>query len=923
ADINEPPFEHRVPGAVIYTRPGTWLRIVVRNDDDAPHSLHLHGLRHGIDSDGAWPFGTQAAGAARSDEICPGQTWTYTFEVTEYLIGAWPFHDHYRDIEKSVNRGLFGAVIVLPEKDFRALPRFRLPDVLLKMVRGELAAARPVVRAAPARVSHSHQPAAHIRRDPTAPTRGGHKEDESHAESEARDEALEQQLVLLAELAHAPQPMPKPTEPLYVPLFIHVMQGEQEEEEEEENGGGRGDVVDVRPIDLQPVDFVLRRDNVFVLRRADDLVGGLDDLVVRPDVLDAGRARLSRRSLCFNGRTFVGNTPTILATAGQRIRWYVFNLDLGQQGWHNFHPHGQRWRFANETIAVRSLGPAEAFVVETNAPPVLLLPPRIERYQAPRYRPRDARLFKLRGDFPFHCHSADDMQQGLVGLVRSTQEVWLTPQDAALIRSRTGLPLDAGDNDCPAVDFERCANAANGKWEEVPGVAGVTFMHAVLLANTRRVLFWGYNRPDQTRVWDQATGAYDQPFNQPISISPDTDLWSGSHAYLNDAAGTILIHGGYSLGLTPPFTVDTERRTFLFDPPSLTWVDAADTTLNRFYPSTVTLADGRVMTLFGQNTVSGVTSSAMEIFTPGGAGAWSAPEPLPFNFFYYPWTFVLPDGEIFIAGPQKPARRFDPTVLPVVDDPARQFDQVFSQRGVNMNGTAALLPLRPPNYEPRVLIAGGNGPDTGQSAELIDLSVPAPAWQALPNMNIARDNMNCVLLPDGKLIVLGGTLGGPDGGPVETFDPDNPAAGFVAGPSMAHERGYHSAALLLADGSVLVGGDPGGDFTPHERYLPPYFFAARPTITGAPANIAYGAGFTVNTPEAAEIAEVVLMRPGAVTHAFNMSQRHVGCAIVSAAGNSVQATAPPDGNVAPPGYYLLFVVNGDRVPSEGVWIRLS
>ncbi|HZB44804.1 MAG TPA: galactose oxidase early set domain-containing protein, partial [Pyrinomonadaceae bacterium] len=158
---------------------------------------------------------------------------------------------------------------------------------------------------------------------------------------------------------------------------------------------------------------------------------------------------------------------------------------------------------------------------------------------------------------------------------------------------------------------------------------------------------------------------------------------------------------------------------------------------------------------------------------------------------------------------------------------------------------------------------------------------------------------------------------------VETFDPEDPAAGFQAGPSMQHVRGYHSAALLLADGSVLVGGDPGGDFTPHERYLPPYFFAARPTITGSPANIAYGAGFTVDTPEAVDIAEVVLMRPGAVTHAFNMSQRQVGCVIVSAAGNSVQATAPPDGNVAPPGYYLLFVVNGDRVPSEGVWLRLG
>jgi hypothetical protein len=68
---------------------------------------------------------------------------------------------------------------------------------------------------------------------------------------------------------------------------------------------------------------------------------------------------------------------------------------------------------------------------------------------------------------------------------------------------------------------------------------------------------------------------------------------------------------------------------------------------------------------------------------------------------------------------------------------------------------------------------------------------------------------------------------------------------------------------------------------------------------------------------------VVLIRQGAVTHAFNQSQRYIFCKLVSAAGNSVQATAPSNHNVAPPGYYLLFVVDADRVPSTGVWINLS
>lgn len=825
-DVNEPAFDRRVPGAVVYTSPGNWLRITVRNGDDVPHSFHLHGLCCGIDSDGAWPFGTKGGGG-RSDEICPGQTWTYAFEVTDKMYGAWPFHDHCRDITKYVNRGLFGAVIVMPAKECAAIPRFELASGLQELLRNELA-----------------QPRA-ARRGPA---------------DDALDNAVAAHLAVIDEAVRAPhlQPVPDPTRPLYVPLFIHAMSEDR---------------------------------------------------------------RGATASLCFNGRSFVGNTPTVLAAAGQKIRWYVLNLDLGGR-WHNFHPHAQRWQFAGETIDVRSLGPAESFLAETVAPAPLLLPPEILQAQRPDYRPPEAKPFNLRGDFLFHCHSIPDMEQGLAGLVRSTQTVWLTPEQAAMIEAGIGLPLDPGDNLCPDVDFDRCKNAQAGKWEELPGQPGVVFMHAVLLPKTKSVLFWGYGpRPDQTRVWDQATGLYSPPANQPADLSPDQNLWSGTHAVLDDAAATVLATGGMGGG-------DTERRAFLFDPPSRTFSRATELNIGRFYTTTVTLDDGRPMVLFGTDDGGGTgVAASFEVFTPGGPGSWSAPTPLPFNYMFYPWTFLLPGGDLFIAGPQKPARRFNRTALPIVDDPARQFNQVFSQRGVNMDGTALLLPLRPPNYAPRVLIAGGSTADTRQSAEWIDLSAAAPAWQALANLSVPRDKLNSVLLPDGRVVIVGGQVAGlADGGPVEIFDPEDMAAGFRPGPSMKFQRDYHSAAILLPDGSVLVGGDPrdpAGNPTPHERYLPPYFFTARPAITGAPANIGYGGSFNVNTPQAADIDRVVLMRPGAVTHAFNMAQRYVGCAVVGAGGNSVQATAPPDGNVAPPGHYLLFVVNGERVPSEGVWVKLG
>jgi Domain of unknown function (DUF1929) len=87
--------------------------------------------------------------------------------------------------------------------------------------------------------------------------------------------------------------------------------------------------------------------------------------------------------------------------------------------------------------------------------------------------------------------------------------------------------------------------------------------------------------------------------------------------------------------------------------------------------------------------------------------------------------------------------------------------------------------------------------------------------------------------------------------------------------------------------------------------------------------VGYGAGFAIQTPSPAAIAEVVLVRPGAVTHGFNMSQQLVECAITSTTPTEVQAQSPPSGDIAPPGPYLLFILTAGRVPSTGRWIHLS
>src|ERR1700730_1240571 len=126
------------------------------------------------------------------------------------------------------------------------------------------------------------------------------------------------------------------------------------------------------------------------------------------------------------------------------------------------------------------------------------------------------------------------------------------------------------------------------------------------------------------------------------------------------------------------------------------------------------------------------------------------------------------------------------------------------------------------------------------------------------------------------------------------------------------------------------GGNPSrGTYEPHsEIYSPPYLFnpdgslATRPSITGVASTIGYGGAFQVQTPDAANISSVVLMRNGAVTHAFDMDQRYVGLSFTAGSG-FLNVSGPPNGNIAPPGYYMLFILNSAGVPSVASLVQVS
>ncbi len=140
---------------------------------------------------------------------------------------------------------------------------------------------------------------------------------------------------------------------------------------------------------------------------------------------------------------------------------------------------------------------------------------------------------------------------------------------------------------------------------------------------------------------------------------------------------------------------------------------------------------------------------------------------------------------------------------------------------------------------------------------------------------------------------------------------------------MSAPRLYHSEAILLPDARVLTSG--GGRFNDDnqptyqysaEFFSPPYLFkGARPVITSVPANLSYGGSFIVTTPDASSIASVSLLRFGSATHGLNMGQRFLPLSFTVNESNSLSVTAPASSNLAPPGNYMLFILNAQGVPS--------
>jgi len=443
-------------------------------------------------------------------------------------------------------------------------------------------------------------------------------------------------------------------------------------------------------------------------------------------------------------------------------------------------------------------------------------------------------------------------------------------------------------------------------------------VHAALLHNGKVLVVSGSgNLPSNTNfqagVFDPQTGTVT---TQPVSW----DMFCNAMVVLPD--GRAFINGG-TLQYDP---FHGELRSSVYDWSTGTFTDVQSMAHGRWYPTVTTLGDGTLMTFSGLSE-SGGTNTSIEIYSV--STGWSTQIGSPFTPPLYPRMHLLPNGKVFYSGSTTQSRLFDPV--------AKTWSGVIATTnygGTRTYGTSMLLPLTPANnYKPVVMIMGGGSPSTA-TTELIDLSAATPNWTIGPLMSQPRIEMNATILPNGKIIALGGSLNDEDTGTAslnaDLYDPATNT--FSSAGQNPFARLYHSNSLLLPDGTVwFAGGNPArGTYEQHmEIYSPAYLFnpdgtlATQPAITGVPSSgIGYGSAFQVQTPDAANISSVVLMRPGAPTHAFDMEQRLVAMNFTAGSG-VLNVIAPPNGNIAPPGYYMLFILNFLGVPSVAQFVQVT
>lgn len=424
-----------------------------------------------------------------------------------------------------------------------------------------------------------------------------------------------------------------------------------------------------------------------------------------------------------------------------------------------------------------------------------------------------------------------------------------------------------------------------------------------------------------------------------------TDVFCSASLTLPDKVGRQLNVGGWALDAT--FGV----RLYWPDGSPGVWgtndwqenVQALKLQNGRWYPTAMIMANGSILVIGGEEGSNGKAIPTLEVLPTVGPVVYA--EYLnrtdPNNL--YPFLAVLPSGGIFVQYYNEAAILDENTLavkqqLPNVPASVNRPD---GGRTYPNEGTAVLLPQIAPYKDPlKVLICGGSTPYQGFAIDncvTIAPDVPNTNWtlERMPSKRV----LSCIVaLPDGTYIILNGAHQGQAGFGQATdpnlnavlYDPTRPLNNrFTVLANTTVARMYHSEAILMDDGRILVSGsDPEDDRFPQEYrvevFIPPYLMGSpvqpKVTLSASQADWAYGNAYAFTVDQV--VSKVSLLGSVGSTHGNSMGQRTMFPAFVCS-GNACTVTAPPDAHTCPPGWFQLFALNAQGVPSKAVWVRIG
>jgi hypothetical protein len=452
-------------------------------------------------------------------------------------------------------------------------------------------------------------------------------------------------------------------------------------------------------------------------------------------------------------------------------------------------------------------------------------------------------------------------------------------------------------------------------------------------------------------------GTLDLNTNTQNQLNVPGEISCGGNCRLSN--GNVLLGGGTLewAHFTPNHMDWGLNQMYEFDFASESFIQRPSMAAGRWYPTFSLLPNGTVQIISGWDQF-GTLNRLCEIYDPttqslsikydpntsltycvgagqpvpgAGSPCYGGPnQGVTPTMSLYPRMYLMPYGLLAMVGQGQGLKIWDPTT-------GRWYFAGQMIWGTRSFGTSVLLPLQNTTTETgRILTAGGaanqsNSAPTTNTCEIITPNSNHTLLNAqLTNpMNFARQYLNSVILPTGQVFINGGsTQGNVVNNAVyasELFDPVTQTWTIL--PSATVPRLYHSVAMLTQDGRIWTAGTTlFGPYSPELRteiFSPAYVSAIRPTILGNPTITGgYGGSITIQTPDALRITSVSLVKISSVTHHNNSDQRLIWLQIQSTSLNSITVAAPINSNLAPPGYYLIHVLDSNGIPSVGQFIRI-